>query len=81
MLAAVKVILLVDTEAPRVTVWRRGEAGWHNHEEKGLDATICRRSKRHCLSRNFTWTCPSSRPTSLRPWTSSPYDNHRFLRL
>jgi Uma2 family endonuclease len=40
LLAAVKVILLVDTEAPRVTVWRRGEAGWHNHEEKGLDATI-----------------------------------------
>jgi Uma2 family endonuclease len=37
---AVKVILLVDTEAPRVTVWRRGEAGWGNHEEKGLDAVI-----------------------------------------
>jgi Uma2 family endonuclease len=37
---AIRVVLLVDTEAPRVTVWRRGEAGWTNHEEKGLDATI-----------------------------------------
>lgn len=27
--AAVKVILLVDTEAPRVTVWRRGQDGWN----------------------------------------------------
>lgn len=37
----IRVILIVDTEAPRVTVWRRGETGaWSYHEEAGLDATI-----------------------------------------
>jgi len=36
----IRVILLVDTELPRVTVWRRGEAGWKYHEEAGLDASI-----------------------------------------
>lgn len=39
-LDAVKVILLVDTELPRVTVWRRGMSGWTFHEEAGLTATI-----------------------------------------
>lgn len=37
---AIRVILLVDTEAPRVTVWRRGEAGWGYVEEVGLNASI-----------------------------------------
>ena len=36
----VQVILLVDTEAPRVTVWRRGSEGWGFHEEAGLEAVI-----------------------------------------
>ncbi|WP_274627729.1 Uma2 family endonuclease [Arvimicrobium flavum] len=40
LLDAVKVILLVDTEAPRVTVWRRGRDGWGNVEIAGLDQTI-----------------------------------------
>ena len=38
--AAIKVILLVDTERPRVTVWRRDGANWTNREVAGLDATI-----------------------------------------
>lgn len=33
-------ILLVDTEKPRVTVWRRGADGWGFHEESGLAAVI-----------------------------------------
>ena len=37
---AIKVILLVDTGQPRVTVWRRGDAGWGNHEEAGMEAVI-----------------------------------------
>lgn len=37
---AIKVILLVDTEAPRVTVWRRGLEGWGYTELAGLDAVI-----------------------------------------
>lgn len=40
LLPAVYVILLVDTEAPRVTVWRRGESGWGYEDLAGLDATI-----------------------------------------
>ena len=36
----IRVILLVDTEKPRVTVWRRGDAGWNYHEEAGLRASI-----------------------------------------
>ena len=39
--AAIRVILLVDTEAPRVTVWRRGaDSSWAYVEEAGLDAVI-----------------------------------------
>ena len=37
---AIRAILLVDTEAPRVTVWRRGENGWGYSEEAGMEATI-----------------------------------------
>ena len=40
LVPAIRLILLVDTEAPQVTVWRRGETGWGYHEEKGLDAVI-----------------------------------------
>ncbi len=40
LLDAVKVILLVDTEAPRATVWRRGADGWGNVEIAGLDQVI-----------------------------------------
>lgn len=38
--ATIRVILLVDTEKPRVTVWRRGADGWGFHEESGLAAVI-----------------------------------------
>jgi Uma2 family endonuclease len=34
------VILLVDTDLPRVTVWRRGPEGWSYGEVAGLDAVI-----------------------------------------
>ena len=37
---AIQVILLVDTEQPRVTVWRRADAVWTPHEEAGLQAII-----------------------------------------
>jgi Uma2 family endonuclease len=37
---AIRVILLVDTEAPQVTVWRRGDDGWGRDEERGLHAAI-----------------------------------------
>jgi Uma2 family endonuclease len=37
---AIRVILLVDTEAPQITVWRREDAGWDRDEEKGLHAAI-----------------------------------------
>lgn len=37
---AIRVILLVDTEAPRVTVWRRSESGWGHDDLAGLDAVI-----------------------------------------
>jgi Uma2 family endonuclease len=37
---AIRAILLVDTEAPRVTVWRRSAEGWGSHEEAGLGAAI-----------------------------------------
>jgi Uma2 family endonuclease len=40
LVPAIKVILLVDTEAPQVTVWRRTQEGWGYHEEKGLDAVV-----------------------------------------
>lgn len=36
----IRVILIVDTEAPRVTIWRRKGDGWSSHEEAGLGATI-----------------------------------------
>jgi Uma2 family endonuclease len=37
----IKVILLVDTEAPQVTVWRSGSgSGWSSNEITGFDATI-----------------------------------------
>ena len=38
--SAIKIILLVDTEAQRVTIWRRGDAGWAYQEETGLAAVI-----------------------------------------
>jgi Uma2 family endonuclease len=37
---AIKVILLVDSEAPQVTVWRRVEGEWTYAERIGLDAVI-----------------------------------------
>ena len=36
----IRVILLVDTEQPRVTVWRRDGDNWSATEEQGLDAVI-----------------------------------------
>ena len=40
-IAAVSVILLVDTETPRITVWRRGgDIGWTKVEFAGLSETI-----------------------------------------
>lgn len=38
--AAIKVILLVDTGKPRVTIWRRISDGWTSHEVAGLDMSI-----------------------------------------
>ena len=40
LVPAVQVILLVDTEAPRATVWRRGADGWGYTELSGLEAVI-----------------------------------------
>jgi len=37
---AIQVILIVDTEQPRVTVWRRSGETWQAEELEGLDATI-----------------------------------------
>ena len=37
---AIKVILLVDSEAARATVWRRNDAEWTYSEEVGLAAVI-----------------------------------------
>lgn len=37
---AIKVILLVDTGQPRVTIWRRSPEGWTSHEVAGLDGEI-----------------------------------------
>lgn len=37
---SIAVILLVDTEAPQVSVWRRAYDAWSSHEVAGLDATI-----------------------------------------
>lgn len=37
---AIRVILLIDTEQPRATVWRRGENGWSHSELEGLEAVI-----------------------------------------
>ncbi|MBS3649930.1 Uma2 family endonuclease [Pseudaminobacter sp. 19-2017] len=36
----IQVILLIDTESPRVTVWRRDGSEWHNREETGLGTVI-----------------------------------------
>lgn len=38
--SAIRVILLVDSELPRVTVWRRQGDAWQRHEESGLDTLI-----------------------------------------
>ena len=38
--SAIKVILLVDTGLPRVTVWRKSDDRWGADEVAGLDATI-----------------------------------------
>ena len=37
---AIRVILLVDTEAPQITVWRRHGDEWGRTEAKGLDTVI-----------------------------------------
>lgn len=37
---AIKVILLVDTEFPRVTIWRRDGENWRPEIVEGLDTTI-----------------------------------------
>lgn len=37
---AIKVILLVDTEAPQVTVWRRTESNWLPEAVSGLEAIV-----------------------------------------
>jgi Uma2 family endonuclease len=37
---AIRVILIVDTEQPRVTVWRRDGEMWKTSEMEGLDATV-----------------------------------------
>lgn len=40
LLPAIEVILLIDTEQPRVTVWRRVSESWTHHEVAGLEAEI-----------------------------------------
>ena len=37
---AIRVILLVDSEAPQVTIWRRKGESWDTEELEGLDAVI-----------------------------------------
>ncbi len=37
---AIRVILLVDTESPQITVWRRAGGSWDRSEVAGLDAVI-----------------------------------------
>lgn len=37
---AIRVILLVDSEAPQVTIWRRKGESWATEELEGLDAII-----------------------------------------
>lgn len=37
---AIKVILIVDSEAPQVTVWRRRGGDWTSVEETGLESVI-----------------------------------------
>jgi Uma2 family endonuclease len=37
---AIQVILLVDTEAPQLTVWRREGEAWSRAELQGLDAAV-----------------------------------------
>lgn len=37
---SIRVILLVDTDAPQATVWRREGETWKSHEVAGLDAVI-----------------------------------------
>jgi Uma2 family endonuclease len=38
---AIRVILLIDTELPRVTIWRKDADGqWTSAETAGLEATI-----------------------------------------
>lgn len=37
---AIRVILLIDTGQPRVTIWRREGSGWSNHERAGIEAII-----------------------------------------
>lgn len=37
---SIKVILLVDTEAPQVTAWRKNESNWVPETVSGLDAIV-----------------------------------------
>ncbi len=37
---SIKVVILVDAEAPQVTVWRISATGWTAEEIAGLEATI-----------------------------------------
>lgn len=37
---AIKVVLLIDSEAPQVTLWRSGPGGWTAHEVICLDTEI-----------------------------------------
>ncbi|HMQ57431.1 MAG TPA: Uma2 family endonuclease [Rhizobiaceae bacterium] len=36
----IRVILLVDTEAPQVTVWRRSDSGWRFEDLAGMESVI-----------------------------------------
>jgi Uma2 family endonuclease len=37
---AIRVILLIDTEAPQLTLWRRDGEGWSRSEVQGLDSVV-----------------------------------------
>ena len=38
--AAVETVLLIDTQAPEIIVWRRGDGNWRSEIVEGLDAVI-----------------------------------------